>query len=270
MDIEELNKSQIILLTLLVSFITSIATGIVTVTLMDQAPEGVTRTITQVVERTVESVKPGDTQVATVIKEVPVIVTEEELVLKAINIASPAVATLSTSPLKKYEGVSQVGTAFLIEGKNRFITSGRLVLPKVVYQIQLENGTSAKVMMTAKSLDGQVAILDVIAEDSLAFTTATKEIKHLVFSDSAISIGQSVIGIGASADVNHNVAMGIVSNLSGQASSTTTMIVTNASAVNNIGGPLIDIRGKIIGLNAGAGEAISKKSILALIDELNK
>ena len=38
MDLEHLNKTQIILLTLLVSFVTSIATGIVTVSLLAQAP----------------------------------------------------------------------------------------------------------------------------------------------------------------------------------------------------------------------------------------
>ena len=80
---EELNKNQIILLTLLVSFVTSIATGIVTVTLMDQAPPAVTQTINRVVERTVEKLVPGETQVATVVREVPVIVTEEELMCDA-------------------------------------------------------------------------------------------------------------------------------------------------------------------------------------------
>ena len=42
MDIKDLNKSQLILLAILLSFITSIATGIVTVTLMQQAPSSVT------------------------------------------------------------------------------------------------------------------------------------------------------------------------------------------------------------------------------------
>ena len=39
MDLEKLNKSQIVLLTLLVSFVTSIATGIVTVALMQAMEE---------------------------------------------------------------------------------------------------------------------------------------------------------------------------------------------------------------------------------------
>ena len=67
MNIEELNKTQIILLTLLISFITSIATGIVTVSLMNQAPKVVTDTVHKVIEKTVERVVPGE-QKATIIE----------------------------------------------------------------------------------------------------------------------------------------------------------------------------------------------------------
>ena len=58
MDIEQLNRTQILLLTLLVSFVTSIATGIVTVSLMGQAPHGITQTVNRIFERTVEKVVP--------------------------------------------------------------------------------------------------------------------------------------------------------------------------------------------------------------------
>jgi len=38
MDFEGLSKSQLILLTILVNFVTSVATGILTVSLLDYAP----------------------------------------------------------------------------------------------------------------------------------------------------------------------------------------------------------------------------------------
>ena len=56
---EHLTKQQIVLLTLFTSFVTSIATGIVTVALMDQAPASVTGTINNVIERTIEEVVPS-------------------------------------------------------------------------------------------------------------------------------------------------------------------------------------------------------------------
>jgi hypothetical protein len=59
MDIKELNKSQLILLALLLSFVTSIATGITTVTLMERAPNSVTVPLTQIVRETVEKVVPS-------------------------------------------------------------------------------------------------------------------------------------------------------------------------------------------------------------------
>jgi hypothetical protein len=60
MNIEDLNKSQLILLAILISFVTSIATGITTVTLMDQAPKSVTLPITRVVQQTVEKIVPAE------------------------------------------------------------------------------------------------------------------------------------------------------------------------------------------------------------------
>jgi S1-C subfamily serine protease len=50
---EDLTKQQIVLLTLLVSFVTSLATGIITVSLMDQGTFGITQVVNQIVEREV-------------------------------------------------------------------------------------------------------------------------------------------------------------------------------------------------------------------------
>jgi len=83
---EHLTKQQIVLLTLLVSFVTSIATGIFTVTLMQQAPQSVTQTINRIVERTVEKVVPVETQKAQVIKqEVTTVIKEDDLVVEAVS-----------------------------------------------------------------------------------------------------------------------------------------------------------------------------------------
>src|SRR5512141_3093112 len=56
MNIEELSKSQLILLTILVNFVTSVATGILTVSLLDHAPAFVTQRVNRVGERSIETV----------------------------------------------------------------------------------------------------------------------------------------------------------------------------------------------------------------------
>lgn len=56
MDIQELDKKQLILLTLLITFVVSIGTGIVTVSLMKQVPQTVPQTINNVIQRTIEKV----------------------------------------------------------------------------------------------------------------------------------------------------------------------------------------------------------------------
>ena len=77
MELEKLNKSQIVLLTLLVSFMTSIATGIVTVSLMQQAPPEITETVSRVVEHTVEKVVPGQTAAVAVPQTIKTVVVKE-------------------------------------------------------------------------------------------------------------------------------------------------------------------------------------------------
>jgi hypothetical protein len=64
MDINELNKTQLVLLTLLITFVVSIATGIVTVSLMQKAPKTVPQLVNNVIERTIEKVSTDPTTTA--------------------------------------------------------------------------------------------------------------------------------------------------------------------------------------------------------------
>src|ERR1700690_30511 len=98
MDIEQLSKSQIILLTLLTSFVTSIATGIVSVSLMDQAPPVVAQTVNRVVEHTVEKVIPsGQTAASTVTTEKTVVINQSDAISQAVQKATPSVVRLYAS-----------------------------------------------------------------------------------------------------------------------------------------------------------------------------
>ncbi len=78
---EHLTKAQIVLLTLFVSFVASMATGIVVVTLMQQSPEPISQTINNVIERTIEKITPGPT----IEKTKSVIIKDEDLIVAAID-----------------------------------------------------------------------------------------------------------------------------------------------------------------------------------------
>lgn len=81
---EGLTKQQLILLALLVSFVTSMATGIVSVALMDQAPQSVTQTINRVVQQTVEKVVPAtDNSAAVITKET--VIRSDDMVVTAVE-----------------------------------------------------------------------------------------------------------------------------------------------------------------------------------------
>ncbi len=122
MKMENLNKTQIVLLTLLTSFVTSIATGIVTVTLMDQAPPGVTKTINRVIERTIETVTPGENKVTTVVKEV--VVKEKDLIANAVEKSSKSlvqVSAVDSDGVKILLGLGTVmsGDGYIVTDKDR-------------------------------------------------------------------------------------------------------------------------------------------------------
>ncbi|MBA3732817.1 hypothetical protein H0W91_00365 [Patescibacteria group bacterium] len=86
---EDLNKNQLVLLVLLISFVTSIATGIITVSLLQEAPLEVTRNINRIVEKTIETVTPATptTTVTTSNNKVTttVVLKEEDLILDSIK-----------------------------------------------------------------------------------------------------------------------------------------------------------------------------------------
>src|SRR3989338_5206360 len=91
MDVKDLNRHQLILLALLLSFVTSLATGITTVTLMEQAPSSVLQPINRVIRQTIEKVVPEQLKPNTQ----TIIVKEEDLIVDAISKNQAAVFAIT-------------------------------------------------------------------------------------------------------------------------------------------------------------------------------
>jgi hypothetical protein len=98
---EELNNRQIVLLCAFISFVVSIATGIITVAMLEEAPQTITQTVNRVVERTIERVVPDEDKkpntpppVTTVTKEVTVLAKEDDLIVSAVEKNQPRIASI--------------------------------------------------------------------------------------------------------------------------------------------------------------------------------
>lgn len=129
MDIKDLNKSQLILLAVLLSFVTSIATGITTVTLMQQAPESVTVPVTRIIRETVEKIVPAPAGAKT-----PALSAEEKKILEDLKAIKPLTVTL----LLKGETEDKILGTGLFLGDNKVVIASIIAEPKEgeVYVVQ--------------------------------------------------------------------------------------------------------------------------------------
>ena len=189
MDLEHLTKHQIVLLTLLVSFVTSIATGIVTVSLVNQAPPEVQRTINQIVERTVQVA-------STPLPAVPAAVgaTEKTVVVKDDDLAAESIASVQKALVRIVSAqnpevllargviISPNGTA--ITDRAALVESGASSFEAILY-------SGERVPLAMRAGTSSIALLDV-AVTPQGFAPA--KLADL----SNIRLGQSVIRIGGS------------------------------------------------------------------------
>jgi hypothetical protein len=138
MDVKELNKSQLILLAVLLSFIVSIATGITTVTLMEQAPSSITTPINRIVQQTVEKIVQveGKTSVQTVV------VKEEDLVVDALAKNQSSVFVITKEIIDSSNIMSEVsaGRGFAISDKGIIVADASLAGDKAVYYVKNDSG----------------------------------------------------------------------------------------------------------------------------------
>ncbi|MFA7252290.1 MAG: serine protease [Candidatus Paceibacterota bacterium] len=248
---EKLTKQQIVLVTLLVSFVTSIATGIVTVALMDQAPPGVTQTINRVVERTVEKVvtEPANNTAAVVTRET-IVVKEDDKIVESVDKNKNSIVRIYTKPEGDTPTVF-VGLGTIVSKDGLIVTGDVFSDVRGKYTVSLNNNFYNVTVLPQKK-DGQFYFLKVNQDEKapVAFTPVT-------FSDSnSLKLGQTVIAWGGA--TQNAVSTGIISSLVDVASTTATTTAstreimamsTNINLADSIaGGPLLNLYGEVVGL----------------------
>jgi serine protease Do len=168
------------------------------------------------------------------------------------------------------------GSGFLVSEDGYIVTNRHVVIDESAEYTVFTN-------------DGEQYTAEVIARDPILDIAIIKiegtGFSHLSFGDSdALEIGQSVIAIGnALAEFRNTVSVGVVSGLSrsitasdqqGGVESLEQLIQTDAAINNgNSGGPLLNLRGEVIGVNvavaSGAenvGFALSGNSIKTIVE----
>ncbi|HVY72825.1 MAG TPA: hypothetical protein VG984_02140 [Candidatus Paceibacterota bacterium] len=235
MDLEHLTKHQVILLTLLVSLVTSIVTGIVTVSLMNQAPQGVTRTINQIVEHTVQTVVPATqgAAAATVTTEKTVVVKDDDLTAQSIAAVQKAIVRITAhgddALVARGVIVDSAGTA--LTDSDALKSSGAKEFDAI-----LSDGSRVPATVIAPATSSPIGMVTV------AYGTSTAVTAIKMADVSKVALGQSVIRIGGKgADT---VGTGVVAALPGKGSDIEAS-VTSATP----GSILMTIFGELIGIS---------------------
>src|SRR3989344_518076 len=207
-NMENLTKHQLILVALLISFVTSIATGIVTVSLMDQAPKGVTQTINRIVERTVERVVTEPNKGGGIVKET-IVVKEEDKIIEAIEKNAKSMVRIyktdssqsAENPLKSF-----VGIGVIISKEGGIATDGSIISPSSSYSAVLNDAKEYDAKPISSEAKSAIEFLKIVpkAGEGLSLTPA-------VLADSdTLKLGQTVISLGGK--LRNSVSIGVITS----------------------------------------------------------
>ena len=250
MDIKDLNKSQLILLAVLLSFVTSIATGITTVTLMQQAPASVTAPINRVVQQTIEKIQQveGKTTVQTVV------VKEEDLIVDAIAKNKGAVFAISKEgyDLNGNAGEISAGHGFAVSTDGVIVVDAIDVPSRGTYYVKNDSGKfKADFISTNVAGFSFLKVGDSVnGTDKLVLIVPT-------FGDlEKMKIGQKVLVLGSG--ISSFIFDGLNANKS----------MDIGISKSNAGGLVLDLDGEALGI-ALSSDVISFASI-KVIDDAQK
>lgn len=272
---EDLTKTQIVLLTLFTSFVTSIATGIVTVALMQQAPEGVTQTIDHVIQKTIQTVVQPQQAQATVVKEQVVVKKEDDAVEGAINKNEKSIITLSA--VGADGALSPLGIGTILSKDGIFVTDGaysdtpvndlRATYAGNTYSVAPIVGTASSTTATDTSIAffrvASSSVRDTATSTTDAATTTHTQVSSdptftpaILGSSQSLSLGETAITL--SGYDGTNASVGIISHLDTAPAASSTLvqrIETSATvAKGGSGGPLVTLDGNVSGINIVASD----------------
>lgn len=169
----------------------------------------------------------------------------------------------SIEPEYDYQEVS-AGTGFIVSDDGKILTNKHVVSDEGAdYSVLLKDGEKYKVEVVSRDLFDDIAVVKIVADEGQELPEVFPKV---VFGDSDnLKVGQRVLAIGnALGRYENTVTSGIISGKGRdvEAFSDFTTVVNFSgllqtdAAINrgNSGGPLVDLNGDVIGMNAAVAE----------------
>ncbi len=258
---EELNKTQVVLLTLFITFVTSVTTGIVTVTLLQQAPPAITQTINRVVEHTIQTVTPAPKTEVT-----KVIIGQEDQIIKTAALAKPsivrivlpvdssAVSAATSSNMAALASIdpskfNEVATGFLVSADGLVATSLDKIPDETInYNVFVGDKMYNALLVVSDKNDG-LALLKIDHDKNTKFVVPQ-------FLADPLMLGQTIIVLGRDL-ARYTVSVGLVSSIRDTSASASPSFKTTVKIDDtNIGGPLFTSDGLVAGMNLEGGNSL--------------
>jgi S1-C subfamily serine protease len=167
-----------------------------------------------------------------------------QAVTSTVREAGPAVVHIQARSKKNASGGS--GSGFLISPDGFVMTNSHVIHAADEVRAQTPDGRESRAEIIGDDPDTDLAILRI----------NLPELHHLRFADSGkIAVGQIAVAIGNPLGLDNTVTAGIISALGRTFPARTGRLIDNVlqtdAALNpgNSGGPLLDTRGRVIGVN---------------------
>jgi putative serine protease PepD len=195
-----------------------------------------------------------------------------------ITVTSQASSNQGGFPFPGGGGTSQAeGSGWVYDTSGHIVTNQHVVDGATAIKVKLQSGKTYTAKLVGADASTDLAVIKVDAPAS--------ELKPIALADaSSIDVGDGVVAIGSPFGLEGTVTSGIVSALDRQMQSPNGYTINGAiqtdAAINhgNSGGPLLDLNGKLIGVNAqiesdsggndGVGFAIPVSTVKSVVPQL--